>query len=263
MNKIHLVTFGNEKFKNSKERIRQEAMDTGWFDEVIVYEPSMLMEYNRSFEDRGAGYWWWKALIQSIELNKLEKNDILLYLDAGFYINKHANKEFYKYVEIINENAGLLSFETGCLEKHYTKRDVFKLLNCDTTEYANSYQIGSGMVMYRKNKLSIDFVEYYKNISFVEHAINNAPSFNEDYPGFIEHKNDQSVFGLLIKKHYKNENIKIYNMDYQSELFNDMDSIYEWFNTKDLSKIINLKYPFYPTRLWDSTLINFDNKKLI
>lgn len=39
---IHLITYGDDKFKRSKERLKKEAENTGWFDTITVYEPKDL-----------------------------------------------------------------------------------------------------------------------------------------------------------------------------------------------------------------------------
>lgn len=66
---IHLITYGDDKFKNSKKRLEKEALNTGWFDSVTVYRPEILdSNFKNKFKEvlshsRGAGYWIWKIYI--------------------------------------------------------------------------------------------------------------------------------------------------------------------------------------------------------
>ena len=249
MSKVHFVTFGCDiRFKSSRQRLANEARDSGWFDKIFVYEPSNLLDYKKSFANRGAGYWWWKATIQSLALSQIPDGDLLLYLDAGFYINKYAKNIFDQYVDIVNNNAGFLAFNCHkSFEKDWTKRDLFKLLDCDFPEYTESEQIASGLVLYKKNELSIKFLKEYQKVSFIDHAMNDHPSYNENYEGFIEHRHDQSVFGLLAKKFYKNKNIELIKnyKAYEDEI----DLIKKWMMDKSTTGIEYLKYPFLAARI--------------
>jgi len=251
MSKVHFVTFGCDNwFRLSRQRLAKEAADSGWFDKIFVYEPKNLSDYNRSFPGRGAGHWWWKATVQSLALSQIDDGDLLLYMDAGFYINKYAKNAFDQYVDIVNNNAGLLTFSTPSIEKNWTKRDLFKLLDCDTIEYTDSTQIGSGLVLYKKNDASIKFLQEYQAVSFINHAMDDHPSYNENYSGFIEHRHDQSVFGLLLKKLYKNRDIALID-GHAVDYFNEVELVKKWMMDKTTTGIENLKYPFLSARIND------------
>jgi hypothetical protein len=254
MNKVHFVTFGcDNAFKYSRERLVNEAMDSGWFDTVFTYEPNQLLNYNKSFEGRGAGYWWWKPVVQSLVMNQIDDGDFLLYLDAGFYINKYAKNIFDEYIDIVNKNAGFLALNCfSSTEKHWTKRDLFKLLNCDSAYYTDSPQIASGLVIYKKNELSIKFLQEYESVCSINHAVNDHPSYNKNYEGFIEHRHDQSVFGLLVKKIYKNEDISL--IDYYQQYPDETDFVKKWMMDDSIEGIQNLKHPFLAARLYDTNL---------
>ena len=70
--KIHFISYGNDRFKKSKERIKQEAIDFGEFDSVEVFGPEDLDEdFRKEYSDvlsvqRGGGYWIWKPQILTI-----------------------------------------------------------------------------------------------------------------------------------------------------------------------------------------------------
>ena len=251
MSKVHFVTFGcNNVFKLSRQRLANEAKESGWFDNIFVYGPENLTSYNRGFETRGAGYWWWKATVQSLALSQIDDGDLLLYLDAGFYINKYAKNVFDQYVDIVNNNAGFLALNChGSTEKKWTKRDLFKLLECDSPEYTDADQVASGLVMYRKNDLSIKFLQEYQTVSFINHVMDDHPSYNKNYEGFIEHRHDQSVFGLLVKKLYKNQNITL--IDYDRSYADEIELVRKWMMDKTTTGIEDLKHPLHAARIND------------
>ena len=250
MSKVHFVTFGCDNvFKLSRQRLANEAKESGWFDNIFVYGPENLTSYNRGFETRGAGYWWWKATVQSLALSQIDDGDLLLYLDAGFYLNKYAKNVFDQYVDIVKNNAGFLALGTPSIEKLWTKRDLFKLLDCDRYEYTDSNQVASGLVIYKKNDASIKFLQEYQTVSLINHAMDDHPSYNQNYEGFIEHRHDQSVFGLLVKKLYKDHNIAV--IDYDSLYGDEVELVKKWMMDKTITGIEDLKHPFLATRIND------------
>ena len=61
---------------------------------------------------RGGGYWIWKPYFIKTYLDKLNDNDILVYIDSGCTINKNNKKEFDRYIEIVkNHTTGILGFQ--------------------------------------------------------------------------------------------------------------------------------------------------------
>lgn len=260
MSKVYFVTFGcDTRFKQSRQRLVKEAKNSGWFDDIFVYEPENLLSYNKSFEGKGAGYWWWKSVVQSLALNEINEGDLLLYTDAGTYINRYASNIFDEYVNIVNTTNGVLTFNcNGSIEKNWTKRDVFKLLDCETAEFTDSSQIGAGLVLYKKNELSVNLVNEFVKVTSIPHMINDDDSYNKNYEGFIEHRHDQSVFSLLLKKFYKKSNITLINHDESYQ--NEIDLVKKWMMDTSMrprirsnTEIENLKHPFIHARLNDTT----------
>ena len=64
---IHLISYGNKKYKNVKILFKKEAVNSGWFDSIHIYKPSHIDEdFKEKFKDileqpKGAGYWIWKS----------------------------------------------------------------------------------------------------------------------------------------------------------------------------------------------------------
>jgi hypothetical protein len=253
MSKINLVNFGCDvNYKLAKGRFYSQAVEIGWFDNIVTYSPDsdLLKDYNKSFGGRGAGYWWWKPSIILHELTKLEENDLLCYIDTGFYINKKGKEKFYQYINSVKDRYKLLAFKgNSSIEKHWTKRDLFILLNCDRQRYTNTEQICSGFMIFKKTHENIELLTAWQKVCMIDHAINDNQSFNENYPGFVEHRHDQSVFGLLVKKFYKNKDILILDQP------DDPDMILDWLKNKKtldgVDDILSENIPFYAARLND------------
>lgn len=74
--KIHIITYGDKNFQNSKNRLYKECIQTNWFDTVQTFGPEDLTghfkkEFNKILlKHRGAGYWIWKYDIIKQQLTK-------------------------------------------------------------------------------------------------------------------------------------------------------------------------------------------------
>ena len=89
MSKV-FVTFGNERFKESRERIALEARSVCYFDKIISYSEQDLKSDTAFWEkhgkfieanSRGYGYYIWKAHLIAKTLAGMKDGDILVYLD--------------------------------------------------------------------------------------------------------------------------------------------------------------------------------------
>ena len=39
---IHLITYGNSKYTNSKKRLHNEGLESNWFESISIYGPEDL-----------------------------------------------------------------------------------------------------------------------------------------------------------------------------------------------------------------------------
>jgi len=252
---IYLVTFGTKTFGKdfslSRCRLENEARDTGWFTDVFNYTSDDLLSYNRSFAHTGAGWWWWKSVVCQICLNKIKKDDILLYLDAGCSINIKGEKRFWEYVELCSNGPGFVGFGggtelsdsrgDGATDKMHTKRDLLIDLGCDSPKYTETTQLGAGVFFVKNNKFGNDLINEFVELSKNEHYIDDIVSLNSEYNEFVAHKNDQSVLSLLVKLRLPILNNYLFPL---KEL------------THNPAEDLDLRYPLKQTRINDSHIWN-------
>ena len=207
---IHLITYGDDKFKKSKKRLEKEALNTGWFDSVTVYGPEILDDdFKEKFKHilvhtRIAGYGIWRPYIIKKKLNEINDDDILIYLDAGCSINHKGKNRFYEYIDMLNNsNEDIISFKMSHLpEKHWTTKEIFNYFNVDiNSEIANSGQILDGILIMKKNKNLIN-----KNQMWYDVIYKNALLFTDYYnnlqePYFKANRHEQSIFSIIRKLH--------------------------------------------------------------
>jgi hypothetical protein len=246
---VYLVTFGAKSSQNdfslSRCRLENEARDTGWFTDVFNYTSDDLLSYNRSFTITGAGWWWWKSVICQISLNKIKKNDIIVYLDAGCSINIKGKKRFWEYVELCNSGPGFVGFggidNAFPTEKIHTKRDLLIDLGCDSPTYTETTQLGAGLFFVKNNKFGNDLINEFVELSKNEHYIDDTISLKPEYNEFVAHKNDQSVLSLIIKLRLPKLNNYLFPLKE---------------TTHNPAEDLDLQYPLKQTRINDSHIWN-------
>lgn len=235
--KVWFCSYGNNRFKNSIIRIAKEAIEFG-FDEIKTYTtldlPDEMLKDPVMKCQRGGGYYIWKPYIIEQTLKLMNDGDLLFYLDSGCSIKNNAKaKETYKeYIRCLIEEIPILTCLTAktpriagykrFIEYQWTKMDLFDYLNAH--KFKDEIQICSGFIGIRKCEESLSFIEKWKNIMRVQgcHMAKDSPSIKPNYPGFVEHRHDQSVLSLLVRIHgYKplEDQILTYDKDPDSHPF--------------------------------------------
>lgn len=210
---IHLITYGDDKYANSKRRLCEEANRVGWFDTKTLYGPESLdLDFQNKFKDilvrpRGGGYWIWKPYIINKHLERIKDNDILIYLDAGCSINPNGIDRFKEYIEMLNNSDhGSISFQLGTNENLWTNKEIFDYLNVDINgDIANSSQIMATIIILKKNTNSINIVDLWLRTLHINPLLftddyNNNPC-NKGGREYIETRHDQSIFSIIRKLH--------------------------------------------------------------
>ena len=213
---VSFITYGNDNFKQSRERIVQEAKDFGPFTGVIkAYTPDDLSnEFKDATKDvlsggRGGGFWIWKPYIIHDAMNKLNANDILVYADAGCRLNKSALPRFQEYLSMISAESGKSIFAmrlSGFPEYQWTTSQTFDYLRIPPeSDIRTSAQIIATVLIFRKTEKSVALVQEWLNVA-IENPLLFSDTFNDEAkqnnPDFHDNRHDQSIFSLLVKSEY-------------------------------------------------------------
>lgn len=207
------ITFGGpyEHYHNRVfELCKQAESIHPFFTKIKGYTERDLME-DRLFWDthgnfiesnpRGFGFWLWKSYIIKKTLDSLNDHDILFYMDAGCYlnINEVSMKRLIEYVNIVDQSLfGILSFQLGQTEYGYTKRATFERIVVNRNHF-NSGQCMATVIILRKNAHTRNLInEWYFYCQ--QYELINDDHRNE-IKQFIDHRHDQSIYSLLVKKH--------------------------------------------------------------
>jgi hypothetical protein len=202
--KIHLITYGDNKFARSKQRLNNEAINSNWFHNVTIYGPEDLKEdFKNEFNDilkqpRGGGYWIWKFDIIKQQLTKINKNDILIYLDAGCSININGKKRFYEYIEMLNNSdKGIISFQLPHLEICYTIKELLQHFDIDEPK-----QFMATILIMKNTEKMMKIIDECINILRKDHLL-VTDHYNKigQCKEFKDNRHDQSILSLVRKKY--------------------------------------------------------------
>jgi hypothetical protein len=231
---IVFITYGDDKYINSKNRIAKEAADMNIFDNIIILGPNDLpanipdMTKKVLNLPRGGGYWIWKPLIIKHELDKIQEDDILVYVDAGCYLNKGGINRFNEYFNYISDktnNKSLIRFYMDFIQEYkYTTSSILKYFNVENNnEITNSGQYVGGIQIIRKCDNSIRIINKWYNVAIEKPLLftdfyNNIDKHNE----FVDNRHDQSIFSIITKlnKEY------VYSIKDETYPYNDKYPIY-------------------------------------
>ena len=210
--KTIFATFGGpeQKYYDAVERICGQAKTFNIFDEIIGFTDKDLMadtefwEKHKDFFEKypkGYGYWLWKPYIQHKLLQRLDEGDIVVYADAGCELRPKRISRMREYFDMINNSdKGIVGITLGFDERHWTKMDVFQQLECRQF-IEDKYQIIATAFVYKKCANTVAIMEEWYRHSCNYHLITDHESVLPNAQGFIEHRHDQSLFSLLMKKH--------------------------------------------------------------
>lgn len=204
----YLISYGNEKFKNSRERIKKQAIDLDIFDSVTVYTPEDLpKDFTEKFNtvlsmNRGAGYWIWKPFIVHNTLLNIKDGDLLVYVDSGCSINKRGLKRLLEYEEMVNNHpSGILGMMLDDVhpEKRWTTTKIFEYFNVQES-IKDSNQIHASVIVIKKCENSMNIISQW-----IKTLHDDSSLFTDVYNGykpdfkFVDNRHDQSIFSIVMK----------------------------------------------------------------
>lgn len=206
MKDVHLVTFATEDFVPYQNDLINSAKSFG-ISKGFHYRKENLIHtdfYIRNIEifkrSRGYGYWLWKPYFILEALNKVKENDIIFYVDAGakFILDPTP------LVDIARTNkSGIVTFNHWpVVISQFTKRDTFINLKCDNKDYWNANIIMAGIMLLKKNNFTVQLIKKWLKECENINSLSDNPNIHgkDNLPGFIAHREDQSIFSILIKK---------------------------------------------------------------
>lgn len=210
---LHFITYGDDSFKLSRQRLLSEARKMGVFATSHAYSKKELQQnanflrWKQSFlrvwnSKRGGGYWSWKPYIVNETIHKIPEGDVLVYADAGCTAKVTGVSKLYNYIESIDLSIfGVLSFQLRARENVWTTAQIFQALNVTAaSEHAYSGQYHATVLIFINNLHARNLIS--KWVRFVhDHPTLISDDYNNlgQISSFKENRHDQSVFSVLRK----------------------------------------------------------------
>lgn len=204
---IHFATFAAGVKKHHDDAVNALASAVDLFDSSTIYTEEFLKLHNDfwnkhsnfiSFNARGYGYWIWKPFLIHTLMKTMEDGDFLYYMDADHSFNKTAN--ITKFATHARNNK-ILCTSTGNNDLLWTKMDTINRVYPSLK--SNDIQLQAGILFIHVEPLTRKFVKEWYDICCENnyHFIDDSDSVTKNAVGFKEHRHDQSIFSLLMKKY--------------------------------------------------------------
>lgn len=221
----HLVTYADENFKEKQQFLHQthkEKFVHHPYNREWIVSTDFYQENQTILDDaKGAGWWIWKPYVILDTMKNSNEGDFVVYCDCGDMFSPGLQS----YVEstVSDEDICLLLLGND-KNKKYTKRDCFIEMNCDEDDYHNSTQLEAGFMVWKVCDQSIKVVTEWLEFCKNPKIINNDPSIlGDELPGFVAHRNDQSVLTNLAIR----EGLSVSGPEYRNYIECDYDYWYE------------------------------------
>ena len=204
---IYFVSFATDKYRKTLERIRLQAQDMGIFTDILcLSEKDIEQEFWEKHSDfiernpNGHGCWIWKPKIVHKVFHSLPDGSIMFYCDAGSTLFKEGITRFRKYINILQHSKyDNLAFQMNLPEKDFTRKSIL-----DTLQYTNtmSGQLLGGIFFLKKSSFTENLVNLWYSLSQEYNLIGyvSEDEIANECPGFVQNRNDQSIFSVLRKK---------------------------------------------------------------
>lgn len=202
--KVHFLTFGSAGWNRTVDIISDEAAECRVFDRIWAMREHDLGDWRHRdaarSQGRGHGHWGWKPYLARKTMAQMEDGDLLVYCDAGCVLSPN-DAEWRRYFNLATAH-GFVGFFTDHNEAMYTKADTFAALELPAPPiYPPSTQLWAGAWLMEKNPANENLLATWDLAFDTPQLVNDEPSVLPNAADFVEHRHDQSVLSLLVKKH--------------------------------------------------------------
>lgn len=205
--KNYLINYATPSFFSSQLRNAQSGLAVG-FSSVLQWRKedigSDFFQKHSSIlsEPRGGGYWLWKPYFILKTLEMVKDGDCIFYSDSGAAFSRPVSP----LLKTIKDNKdGVVGFRLAGPHKEggWTRRNVLQRLNMDTDIIRRSQQHMASFLMIKKTTFAIDFISEWLDLCTDPLLITDAvhEDYPDNFPEFEEHRHDQSLLSLLMKKY--------------------------------------------------------------
>lgn len=194
----NLVTYSDERFGSTgteqqsfvhrvHKNLTPHSYNREWLESTDFYlENKEVLDH-----DETGGLWAWKPYVILDAIKKTQEGDFIIYCDRKDMFSPGL---FNYIVKNLEKDECCMLLLGNSINKHYTKRDTFILMDCDEEDYWNSRQLEAGFSVWKSCDQSIKILnEYLKYCLDYRIVSGDTSNLGEDFDGFVEHRYDQSI----------------------------------------------------------------------
>lgn len=204
--KKYMCSYGNAPYYRSLDFLEKTAYEVGGIDSFHRYtrewiETTEFYKKNKYILDkpRGNGYWIWKPYIILETFKQMKDGDVVLYTDAAIEVINDLQALF----DIASAKDIMLFTLPGLhINKTWTKKDCFYLMECDNPYYHSARQTQGAVSLWTKSNKSVFFLNEWMKYMRDPRIVTDDPNFcGFNYQGFKDHRHDQSVLSIMSIKY--------------------------------------------------------------
>jgi hypothetical protein len=243
---IYFVTYGNEKFKHSVKRIVKESHRIRVFDEVLHFSEKDLPAYIKASilfsSAKGGGYWLWKPFIVQKVLERAQKDDIVIYSDAGnklfksnkweeyIHLLKNYDSIFFQYKDNTDYlwSKNNINLNDSPKLKYWIKKsavDHFQILFNNDDQWLEKNKLVAGFFLLKKTDSTLKLIdEWLKTMLFFPLTITDLfeTEKRDQIEGFSQHRHDQSILSVLVRYYELNNDLLVTDEEFESKQDNQI-----------------------------------------
>ena len=203
----YFLTFANTEYMNT-DRIANQICALDTFDTILQMNETHIPEYIEKHSEfiksnpPGYGRWIWKPKIILDTLFKMSDGDILVYSDAGMYVNINGKDRLLEYFDKL-QTKDVVVFSTNYEYKarSFVKNDAIMSYYPEFHDFNNN-ACYAGLIIMRKTQNSVSLISDWLDLCENHHFIDNSPStLYEEHDKFMGQDADNGLFNLCICKH--------------------------------------------------------------
>lgn len=238
---VVLVTYADNKFRESQQLLVEELTHTGLFNKYLNYNennlPDLVKLSPAMAYRKGGGYWIWKPYVIKDALENVSLGDIVLYMDSGMKLNsveglkklielasvhetilfKYSSHVNYDWLNAVNSTKITHWF------KDEKKKEMSEIVGNDAWLLFD--KICGGFMIVRKRHSANKLINAWYNLSVFrpELFFDELLIIQDNQPS--THRHDQSILTALAWR-FQDEDLLILDEDFEKETVHEESALF-------------------------------------
>lgn len=206
---VEFITFGSHaNYIDAAKRLVTQANELQVFNKTTMYTVADLQADTAFWAKhgqflmenaRGFGFWIWKSYLIKKNMETMKDGDILMYLDCGCELDVKERDYLVECIERVKVDKHIGS-STYQPEKLWNKMDLLLKFDALKEEVLETEQRQGGVLLLLVCPETRKFVKEWYETCCDYHLVDNSPSVARNLSCFREHRHDQAIYSLLVKR---------------------------------------------------------------